>query len=150
MRRIEVRERTPELIQQLLKVWEESVKATHLFLSSDEIEDIKEYVPHAIRDIRDLVMIENEGDEPVAFMGVENERLEMLFVAPGQRGNGLGKCLLLYGMEHYGVRTLTVNEQNPQAKGFYEHMGFHVYKRTDYDEQGNVYPLFYMSCEERI
>lgn len=23
---------------------------------------------------------------------------------------------------------MAVNEQNPQAKGFYEHMGFHVYK----------------------
>jgi len=23
-------------------------------------------------------------------------------------------------------------------------MGFHVYKRTDYDEQGNPYPLLYM------
>jgi putative acetyltransferase len=37
-----------------------------------------------------------------------------------------------------------VNEQNPQAKGFYEHMGFQVYKRTDTDEQGNPYPILYM------
>ena len=36
-------------------------------------------------------------------------------------------------------------EQNPQAKGFYEHMGFQVYKRTDLDGQGNPYPLLYMS-----
>ncbi|WP_418401612.1 hypothetical protein [Anaerotignum lactatifermentans] len=39
---------------------------------------------------------------------------------------------------------MTVNEQNPQAIGFYEHMGFSVYKRTDLDEQGNPYPLLYM------
>lgn len=37
-----------------------------------------------------------------------------------------------------------MNEQNPQARGFYEHMGFRVYKRTDHDEQGNPYPLLYM------
>ena len=37
-----------------------------------------------------------------------------------------------------------MNEQNPQAKGFYEHMGFRVYKRTELDEQGNPYPLLYM------
>ena len=42
------------------------------------------------------------------------------------------------------MERLTVNEQNPQAKGFYEHMGFHVYKRTELDEQGNPYPLLYM------
>ncbi|MDD2957146.1 MAG: GNAT family N-acetyltransferase [Lachnospiraceae bacterium] len=147
MRIIEVKERTLALMQQLLEVWEQSVKATHLFLSSDEIEKIKEYVPDAISKIKHLVMIKNEEDNPVAFMGVEAEMLEMLFIMPEQRGNGLGKCLLLYGMEHFGVRKLTVNEQNPQAKGFYEHMGFQVYKRTDFDEQGNAYPLFYMSCQ---
>ena len=47
-------------------------------------------------------------------------------------------------MEHYGVNELTVNEQNPLARGFYEHMGFEVYKRTELDEEGNPYPLLYM------
>ena len=47
-------------------------------------------------------------------------------------------------MESYAVECLAVNEQNPQARGFYEHMGFRVYKRTDLDEQGNPYPLLYM------
>ena len=51
---------------------------------------------------------------------------------------------LQYAQEHYGLRELTVNEQNPQAVGFYEHLGFITYKRTDYDEQGNPYPLLYM------
>ena len=32
---------------------------------------------------------------------------------------------------------VVVNEQNPQAKGFYEHMGFKVYERSEIDEQGN-------------
>ena len=51
------------------------------------------------------------------------------------------------GNEKYGVKQLTVNEQNPQAIGFYEHLGFKVYKRTDNDEQGNPYPLLYMRLE---
>ena len=37
-----------------------------------------------------------------------------------------------------------MNEQNPQAVGFYEHMGFAAYKRTDNDEEGNPFPLLYM------
>lgn len=94
---LEVRERTPELINKLLEVWEGSVRATCLFLSDREIGSIKEYVPQA-----------------------------------------------LGGIENYGVERLAVNEQNPQAKGFYEHMGFRVYKRTELDEQGNPYPLLYM------
>lgn len=71
--------------------------------------------------------------------------LEMLFISPKERGKGLGKRLLQSGIINYGVKQLAVNEQNPQAKGFYEHMGFHVYKRTGLDEQGNPYPLLYMS-----
>lgn len=39
---------------------------------------------------------------------------------------------------------VTVNEQNPKAVGFYEHLGFQTYKRTECDEEGNPYPLLYM------
>lgn len=140
----EAADRTPELLGRLLQVWEDSVRATHLFLSDAEIKDIKAYVPQALNGIAHLVTAEDETGRPVAFMGIENGTLEMLFIAPEERGKGLGRRLLQYGMEHYAVRQLTVNEQNPQARGFYEHMGFHVYKRTDFDEQGNPYPLLYM------
>lgn len=77
-------------------------------------------------------------------MGIENRTLEMLFLSPEERGRRLGKRLLQYGIENYGIERLTVNEQNPQARGFYEHMGFQVYRRTDHDEQGNPYPILYM------
>lgn len=147
MRIVEIQERTPLLVQQLLDIWEGSVRATHLFLSDSEIEKIKEYVPQAVRKIPHLLVGEGEGGLPVAFMGIDGRRLEMLFVSPEERGRGSGKALLRYGMDMYGVKELTVNEQNPQAIGFYEHMGFQVYKRTDYDEQGGPYPLLYMEWE---
>ena len=68
----------------------------------------------------------------------------MLFIAPDMNGHGLGKQLIQYGIRTYGINHVAVNEQNPKAKGFYEHMGFSVYKRTELDEQGNPYPLLYM------
>ena len=132
MKITEAANRNQNVINRLINVWEASVRATHLFLSDDEINRIKAYVPQA------------ENGAPIAFMGIENGTLEMLFVAPKERGKGLGKTLLRYGIERCGVERLAVNEQNPQAKGFYEHMGFEVYKRTDHDEQGNPYPLLYM------
>ena len=144
MKIIEVKNRTPDLINQLLEVWEGSVRATHLFLSDDEIKSIKEYVPQALNGIAHLMIAEDESGRAVAFMGIEDGSLEMLFIAPEGRGKGLGKCLIQYGIENYAVERLAVNEQNPQARGFYEHMGFQVYKRTDLDEQGNPYPLLYM------
>ncbi len=149
MKIIEVQNRTPDLISRLLTVWESSVRATHLFLSDSEIKSIKEYVPQALNGIAHLMIAEEETGFPVAFMGIEDGTLEMLFISPEERGKGLGKRLIQYGIKNYAVEKLAVNEQNPQAKGFYEHMDFQVYKRTDHDEQGNPYPLLYMSLSQK-
>lgn len=148
MRILEIEERNSDLISKLIAVWEASVRATHLFLSDSKILSIKECVPQALKSVDKLIIAENDEEKPIAFMGIENKTLEMLFITPSERGHGLGKLLLQYGISNYKVNRLTVNEQNPQAKGFYEHMGFHVYKRTDYDEQGNPYPLLYMRLPE--
>lgn len=143
----EIKEKNSSLINQLLEVWEDSVKATHLFLSNDEIKNIKEYVPQAIWEVSHLVIIENENNQPVAFMGIEDRKLEMLFIKNSERGKGLGKKILNYGIENYNVNELVVNEQNHNAKEFYEYMGFRTYKRTELDEQGNPYPILYMRLE---
>lgn len=139
--------RTPELVQTLLRVWEASVRATHLFLSEAEILRIKEYVPQAIGGVEHLIVAEEMPGVPVGFMGVENGRLEMLFLLPAVRGKDLGRQLLELCIQHYGVQKVTVNEQNPQAVGFYRHLGFVDYKRTDHDEEGGPYPLLYMKLK---
>lgn len=68
----------------------------------------------------------------------------MLFISPTERGKGIGKQLVQYSIKGFNINEVTVNEQNPQAVDFYEHIGFKTYKRTDLDEQGNPYPLLYM------
>ena len=146
---IEEDRRTPLLLQQLTTVWEASVKATHLFLSDEEIAAIKPYVSQALVDIAHLIVAVNERGIIVAFMGIAERKLEMLFISPAERVQGLGKKLLLYGVEKFSVNEVCVNEQNPQALGFYEHMGFHVYKRTPVDEQGRPYPLLFMKLSEK-
>ena len=52
MHMYEVTTRTPALVQQLVTVWEASVRATHLFLSDTEIMQIKAYVPQPLRGMR--------------------------------------------------------------------------------------------------
>ena len=147
MKILEVSDRTSTLIEQLLNIWEASVRATHLFLSDAEVNQIKSYVPQALKDVEHLIVMETENGETLGFMGIENQRLEMLFLSPAERGKGLGRQLLQYGMKNYGLQELTVNEQNPQAVGFYEHLGFETYKRTECDEEGNPYPLLYMKLK---
>lgn len=145
MKIFEVTDRNLLLIGQLLDVWESAVKATHHFLTEKEREEIKKYVPQALMEIPHLIIAENDNQVPLGFMGIAEQHLEMLFISSEERGKGLGGELLKYGIENYSIRDLAVNEQNPLAKGFYEHMGFKVYKRTESDEQGNPYPLLYMS-----
>lgn len=128
MRIVEMKERDSELIENLLDVWENSVKATHLFLSDDEINNIRQYVPQALKGVPVLVIEENENGNLVGFMGIADKMLEMLFILNECRGQGIGKQLLQYGIENYLINELAVNEQNPLAKAFY----------------GNPYPLLYM------
>lgn len=150
MKIIEVRDRNATLINELLEVWESSVTATHKFLSSDEIKNIKKYVPQALVNVAHLIIVENKDNIPIAFMGIEKKRLEMLFIQNNERGKGIGKQLLNYGINKYNVNELTVNEQNINAKGFYEYMGFTIYKRTELDEQDNPYPILYMKLKNKV
>ena len=139
----ETGKRTAQLLEQLTALWERSVRATHLFLSDDEIAAIKGYVPQALSGVSRLVVAEEDA-VLTAFMGINGRKLEMIFVDSGHLGKGIGKQLLLYGIEKHDVCEVTVNEQNPGAAGFYEHMGFKVYRRSDHDEQGGPYPILYM------
>lgn len=147
MKRLTVAERTPQMIEYLCTIWRASVTATHDFLTPAEIDRLAAYVPGALKEIPVLITAGDNEDKPDAFMGIAGNKLEMLFIAPAARGKGLGRQLLTYGIDELGVTELCVNEDNPQAKGFYEHLGFVVYKRTERDEQGGLYPLLYMSLE---
>ncbi len=137
-------DRTQDLIVQLLKLWEKSVRITHLFLSESELENIKKFVPKAIRSVSVFIVAKDNEDNPIAFMGIEKNRLEMLFVDETVIQKGIGTMLIHKAIEEYSVKELCVNEQNSVARKFYENRGFQVYKRTENDEQGNPYPLLYM------
>ena len=144
MKITEIENRTDNLLAGLLELWEKSVRATNLFLSESDIQNIKKYVPDALKNVGHLIIATDSQNKPLAFMGIENNFLEMLFVLQEERRKGIGSALLKYGIEKYEIDKLSVNEQNPQAKLFYEAMGFATYKRTELDEQGNPFPILYM------
>ena len=138
-------ERSENLVTKLLEIWEKSVQATHAFLSEEEILKIKEYVPGAICGVETLLVLFDKGENsPLGFMGIENRKIEMLFLSPDARGKGFGKMLVQHGIEKFSAEEVTVNEQNPKAKGFYENLGFKTYKTSETDEQGNPYPIAWM------
>ena len=136
--------RDKEFIAHLTELWEGSVRATHHFLSEEDIAEIREYVPLAIANIPHLMVATDEAMRDIAFIGIEGHNIEMLFVAAMKRGIGVGRKLIEYATNNFKASEVTVNEQNPQAIGFYEHLGFTTYKRSDHDEQGRPLPLLYM------
>ncbi|MDF9867384.1 putative acetyltransferase [Bacilli bacterium PM5-3] len=147
MKIFEINNKNNLLLEQLLEIWEDSIRATHLFLSNSEINNIKQYVPQALKNIEKLIIVK-DNDTTIAFMGLEDTKIEMLFVLNSKRNNGIGKKLINYGIKNYSIDKVSVNEQNPLALGFYEKMGFEVYQRNEFDEQGNPYPILDMKLNK--
>lgn len=109
MKILKVNDLDKETENKLLLIWESSVRATHHFLSDKEINEIKKYVPQALNGVAHLVVAYNDENEPVAFMGINEKKLEMLFVDANQRGTGIGKSLITYGIDNLDINELAVN-----------------------------------------
>ena len=77
-------------------------------------------------------------------MGIDGIKLEMLFVAGSERGQGFGSKLLRYAVSGLGVTEVDVNEQNLQAYCFYQKQGFKKYSRSELDGQGNSFPVLHL------
>ena len=135
------------LVEELVKLWEASVRATHHFLTEKDILHLTPFVEEAVRGIETLLVM-YFGNRPVGFLGLLALKIEMLFVAPDYFGNGLGRQLVEMAIEKYHVHYVDVNEQNPQAEGFYRHIGFHTFARTETDEQGNPFPILKMKLQD--
>ncbi|MCF4998942.1 GNAT family N-acetyltransferase [Pseudomonas syringae] len=141
---------TPKLsdYQELTRVWEASVRATHDFLPDTYIELLKNLVLNRYLDAVMLICTKDVHQRITGFAGVAAGKVEMLFIDPDHRGQGLGKKLLHYAMEHLNAYELDVNEQNPQALGFYIKQGFEVIGRSEVDGMGQPYPLLHMRMRQ--
>ena len=130
---------------ELVRIWEASVRATHDFMPDAYIVLLREHVLRRYLDAVMLVCCRDSTRRILGFAGVANGRVDMLFVAPEYRGQGIGKRLLRYAVDELNAERLDVNEQNPQALGFYLHEGFEVTGRSDTDGLGQPYPLLHMT-----
>lgn len=135
---------TVEDYPKLIEIWESAVKATHDFLSESDFEYFKKAIPEQYFPQLDVYII-SENNHPKGFGAVSDDTLEMLFIHNDARGKGLGKKLFQYLQDKTGCTKVDVNEQNPQAIGFYEKMGFRKTGRSEKDGSGKDYPLIHMS-----
>ncbi|MCF2902835.1 GNAT family N-acetyltransferase [Pseudoalteromonas sp. OFAV1] len=129
---------------ELLDVWENSVRATHDFITEDDIAFFKPIIIEQAFPNVTLKCIKSEHKTILGFVGVHDSKIEMLFILDAARGKGVGKALLNYAIEQLAANKVDVNEQNPLAVGFYQHMGFKVASRSPSDDMGKPFPILHM------
>jgi putative acetyltransferase len=132
--------------QQILTVWEQSVLATHDFLTPDDFTQIKELV-QTINFNHFQVYCLAEDDFIIGFIGVADKKIEMLFLDPKYFGQGFGKMLMSFAISELAADKVDVNEQNIKAVNFYKKSGFEIIERTEKDDQGRDYPLLKMKLK---
>ena len=135
---------TPDDFDELIEVWESSVRATHDFLNENDILSLKPLIRNEYFQAVAIFCV-RQNDKIVGFMGLSDDKIEMLFIRPENRGQGIGKKLIELAVNEKNIEKVDVNEQNPQAVGFYEHMGFKTFKRNPTDSQGRPFPILEMS-----
>lgn len=138
----------PSHFERLVTVWESSVRATHHFLQESDIATLRPLLLNAYLPNLKVMIARDEAGVIYGFLGVDENRIEMLFVDDASRGKGVGKLLLNYAIAHFGANEVDVNEQNPQGVAFYQHMGFVQVGRSERDGQGNAFPLLHMRLGE--
>jgi putative acetyltransferase len=139
----------PEDYARVVEVWEASVRATHAFVTEEDIAVIRPLVRDGLADVPHLLCVRDRAGQVAGFIGVGGGKVEMLFVDPAWRGQGIGRRLLAYAVTTLGASELDVNEQNPRALGFYLRMGFEVVGRSPVDSIGKPYPLLHMRVRPR-
>ncbi|WP_299001825.1 GNAT family N-acetyltransferase [uncultured Shewanella sp.] len=137
----------PEDFAEMLNVWENSVRATHNFITEDDIAFFKPIIIEQAFPAVTLKCIKNKQGSILGFVGVHDAKVEMLFILNEARGQGIGQRLLRYAIEQLNVTKVDVNEQNPQAVGFYEHMGFTIVSRSPLDDMGKPFPILHMALK---
>ncbi|WP_299157735.1 GNAT family N-acetyltransferase [uncultured Tenacibaculum sp.] len=134
--------------QEVVNVWESSVRATHDFLKEEDIQYFKPLILNTYLDAVELRCIRNNQKEIIGFLGVAEQSLEMLFIHPEYRGRKIGKTLLEYSIHNLNVTKVDVNEQNEQAVGFYKHYKFEIIGRSELDATGKPYPTLHMELKK--
>lgn len=135
---------TDEMLDELLMVWEKSVRSSHHFLKEEDIEYFKPLIRNQYFQAVELFVIQNEYGQTAAFMGLSDDMLEMLFVLPEEQGNGYGKALVNYAVNKCHIYKVDVNEDNEQAYRFYLRMGYEVIGRDATDSTGKPFPILHL------
>lgn len=140
-----IRRANPADCDILLDRWLRSVKATHTFVSAEDIQSMTPHVRTYLASSESEIWVACDTSGTImGFMGMSGSKMESLFLAPEFHGRGVGRQLVRHAQSLHSDLTVDVNEQNSAATRSYEACGFVVEGRSELDEQGRPYPLLHM------
>lgn len=133
---------------ELVGIWRSAVEATHDFLTADDVDFYEGRLANEYLKMVEVTVAVVDG-RPVGFSGVADGNLEMLFVDAQYRGSGAGSVLLRDAVARHPGLSIDVNEQNPQAVGFYLHHGFVTLRRSETDADGRPFPILHLGLPQQ-
>ena len=129
----------------LFDIWLRSVRATHTFVTEEDIQTFMPLVRQYLSSEEpEFWVLCNGSGTIMGFMGMSGSKMDALFLAPEYQRCGGGRTLVRHAQELRGELTVDVNEQNMAACRFYESCGFVVEGRSVVDDNGRPYPLLHM------
>jgi putative acetyltransferase len=140
---MKIRRSGPTDRETLLDIWLRAVRATHAFLTEDDVQ----YYLHQMRDgafTGEVWVLCGDSDDPTGFMALDGGKVESLFLAPEIHRGGHGRRLIEHARRLKGELLVDVNEQNEGACRFYEACGFVLEGRSDVDGSGRPFPILHM------
>lgn len=140
------RQATSNDYEDILKLWEKSVFATHDFVKFEDWQEIKKEIPSYLPHLD--VRIWYIDDLMIGFSSINNHQLEMLFLNPDEIGKGYGAKILITLINDFKVETVDVNKDNEQAKRFYLKHGFMVVSEDETDSAGRPYPILHLKLKD--
>jgi putative acetyltransferase len=135
----------PTDLEMLVDIWLRSARATHIFMSEDDMQSFLQLVRAYLASSEpEFWVLCSDSGAIVGFMGMCGNKMEALFLAPEVHRRGGGRRLVRHAQELHGELTADVNEQNSGACRFYEACGFVVEGRSELDSSGRPFPLLHM------
>ncbi|RBQ29099.1 GNAT family N-acetyltransferase [Aliarcobacter vitoriensis] len=133
----------------LTEIWEDSVRATHNFLNESDINFFRPKILNEYLYAVQVYVYKDELGNILGFIGIDENKVEMLFIKSKYFKNGIGKKLLQYVIKNHDINEVDVNEQNLNAVNFYKYMGFEFVNRSETDGFGKPFPLLHLRLNHR-
>ncbi|MCI5968718.1 glutamine-hydrolyzing GMP synthase [Helicobacter sp.] len=142
----------PKALEALVDLWEDSIRDSHNFLKESDIATLKPEVSELLK-VSENTLVVTDDAIFLGFLGVEQNRIEMLFVHPKFFKRGVGIALLreafMRSLRQYDSIVVDCNVENVRGLRFYTQLGFKEIGRSQKDSKGRDFPMVHLEVSSK-